>query len=88
MSEANKDNNNSGEEENYEAAKLSFEVMETYELPGWFKNHVWLWPMVVSYLYLIYLCAPQNRMFTIVSYGLLIIFMDLVSIWIRRCWPM
>lgn len=88
MSEATANNNDIDKEENYEIAKLSYEVMESYELPSWFLKYVWLWPMVASYIFILYFSAPENLLFSVVTYGGYIVFLGLTATVIRKHWPM
>lgn len=75
-------------EESYEASKGSYQVMESYDVPKWYKNHIWMWPILILYLFIVTSAVPEGRTFAIVSWGLVIVVLDIMAILVRRNWPM
>ena len=88
MTETQSNDDSLEQEENYEAAKLSFEVMASYDVPARYKNHVWLWPLVVMWTFITYMSyGTKGFWFSTVSFGSYVVFLDVASIVIRKHWP-
>ena len=75
--------------EDYEQEKSSYEVLDYYDMPAWYKRwFIWLWPLIVVYLFLIALSSPSSRMFTIVAFGAVIVLFQLIAVFVRTHWPL
>ncbi|MDR1518906.1 MAG: hypothetical protein LBU23_02015 [Planctomycetota bacterium] len=75
------------ETEQYEKKKSSFEVLDVYEIPVWYKNHIWLWPMFIQLLLVVVFSSPEGRLSSFLLWGLFIATMDVLMILVQKYWP-
>lgn len=75
--------------EDYEQDKASYEVLDYYDMPAWYKRwFIWLWPLILVYLFLIAVSSPGSRMFTVVAFGGIIVLFQLIAVFVRKHWPL
>lgn len=72
----------------YERDKASYEVLDYYDNPVWYKKwFIWLWPTIIIYIFLIAVSAPEDRTYTVLSFGAALAGFHLLSVCMRKFWP-
>jgi hypothetical protein len=75
-------------EDNYDKAKINYEVLKSYDIPDWYKKHVWVWPIAVLWIFVVVYSAPEARLTSALAWGGIIVAVDTAMILVRRTWPL